>query len=230
MCGRYSITAKAEKLAQRFKVEVGDNYSPRFNAAPTQLLPIITGENPEGFSLFYWGLVPKWSNNKAISSKFFNARAEALLEKTGYKNSLLSRRCLVPADGFYEWKNISKKSKIPYRITLNDKEPFAFAGLWEEYENEENEMVHTFTIITTKANSAMEEINDRMPVILSPEAEVIWLNNESTLDELMNVLKPVTNIDFHTVSSQVNSVQIDRPDLIKPAPAIDQYGNYTLFN
>jgi putative SOS response-associated peptidase YedK len=230
MCGRYSITAKAEKLAQRFNVEVGENYLPRFNAAPTQLLPIITGENPEGFSLFYWGLVPQWSNNKSISPKFFNARAETLLEKTGHRNALMSRRCLVPADGFYEWKNVSKKSKIPYWITLSEKEPFAFAGLWEEYENEENEMVHTFSIITTHATSAMREINERMPAILTPEAEKVWLDSESSIDELMEVLQSKVDVEFYTVSSQVNSVQIDRPELIKPAPAIDQFGNYTLFN
>lgn len=230
MCGRYSITSKAETLAKRFKIEVSNNYHQRYNAAPTQLLPIITSENPEGFSMFYWGVVPEWSKNKAVSPKFYNVKAETLTEKASLKNALKVRRCLIPADGFFEWKNISKKSKIPYRITLQTKEVFAFAGLWEEYENEENEMVHTFTIITTAAVSAMQEISDRMPLILIPEAEKVWLDENSTIEDLLNVLTPADNIDFHTVSTLVNLEQNDRPEVIKPAPAIDQFGNYTLFS
>jgi putative SOS response-associated peptidase YedK len=230
MCGRYSLTAKAETLSKRFRIEVGEQYHPRYNAAPTQILPIIISENPQGLSLFYWGVAPEWSKNKAISSKYFNARAETLLEKTSLQNALKTRRCIIPADGFYEWKNISKKSKIPYRIMLQNKEVFAFAGLWEEYENEENAMVHTFTIITTAATAAMKEISDRMPVILRPEAEKIWLNEASDLEDLMHALNPAENIDFHTVSTLVNSEQNDRPEVIKPAPAIDQFGNYTLFS
>lgn len=230
MCGRYSLTTKAEKLAQRFKVVVGENYQPRYNAAPTQLLPVITTENPDGFSYFYWGMVEEWSKNKAISPKFYNVKSETITEKASLKNALKTRRCLVPADGFFEWKTLGKKSKIPYRIILNPKDTFAFAGLWEEYENEENEMVHTFTIITTEATEAMKEIGDRMPVILTPEAEAIWQNEESTEEELVSVLKPTETIDFHTISSLINSIQNDRPEIIKPAPPIDQFGNYTLFS
>ncbi|MDQ3393586.1 MAG: SOS response-associated peptidase [Bacteroidota bacterium] len=230
MCGRYSLTAKAETLAQRFNIEVGENYHARYNAAPSQILPIITSENPEGFSLFFWGVVPEWSKNKAISPKFYNVRAEMIKEKTSLRNALQSRRCIIPADGFFEWKSISKKSKVPYRVTLQNKEIFAFAGLWEEYENESSEMVHTFTIITAAATAAMSELSDRMPVILSPEAEKVWLNESSGIEDLINVLHPAENIDFHTVSALVNSEQNDRPEVIRPAPAIDQFGNYTLFS
>jgi putative SOS response-associated peptidase YedK len=231
MCGRYSIIAKAEKIAKRFKVDVPEPYAPKYNAAPTQLLPIITNENPEGISFFYWGLIPKWANNKAISNKLINARAESIKEKASFKNSFKKKRCIIPADGFYEWKQISKKSKVPYRITLNKEELFGFAGLWDEYEDEEENVIHTFTIITTSANSLVSEIHDRMPVILSPEKEKLWLSSDTSDEDLIKALVPFDSnqMDMYTVSSLVNSPSNEGPRVIEPAPAVDQFGNYTLF-
>jgi len=232
MLERYSIGQSHDEIHKRFRVEATDRYQPRYNAAPTQLLPVITNQHPEGFSFFYWGQIPQWSNNRAISNKLVNAEVEQLREKASLKNALISRRCLVPADGFFAWKIIGKKSKVPYRFILNHKIPFAMAGLWEEYEDDKDELVHTFRIITTPANAAVMDINPRMPAILDLASERIWLDDQSDLETLTKLLKPFSaqDMDSYTVSSQINSVKIDRPELLSPAPANDQFGNYTLFN
>ena len=232
MCGRYTLVKKAEEVAKRFKVEVGSHYKPRFNAAPSQLLPVITADAPQGLSWFYWGLIPAWSKNKSISQKLINARAETLSEKASFRTALQKRRCLIPADGFYEWKPISKKGKVPYRITLLNEELFAFAGLWEEYEDDEGDMVHTFTIVTTEANSTLQSLHSRMPVILTPENESLWLDSQASPESLQEILKPYNRdvTRFYSVSAKVNQATIDEPSLINPAPAADQFGNYTLFS
>ena len=231
MCGRYTLVKPAKEVSERFGVEVGKPYQPRYNAAPTQLMPVITSDSPEGLSWFHWGLVPAWSKDKAVSLKLINARAETLEEKASFRNALKRRRCLVPADGFYEWKPVGKKSKVPYRITLLQEELFAFAGLWEEYEDEEGNMVHTFTIVTTDANASLQSLHGRMPVILTKQAEKEWLNPELEVEQLKELLQPypANKTRFYTVSSQVNNATLDAPSLIQPAPAADQFGNYTLF-
>jgi putative SOS response-associated peptidase YedK len=232
MCGRYTLVKKAEEVAKRFKVEVGTHYKPRYNAAPTQLLPVITSSAPEGLSWFYWGLIPAWSKNKAISQKLINARAETVDSKASFRNALKQRRCLIPADGFFEWKSVSKKGKIPYRITLMNEALFSFAGLWEEYEDDEGDTVQTFTILTTTANSTLENIHERMPVILSRENEGLWLKKEADPEQLQQVLQPYDRDQtrYYTVSSLVNQATLDDPSVIAPAPAADQFGNYTLFS
>lgn len=231
MCGRYTLVKPAKEISERFGVEVGKEYRPRYNAAPTQLMPVITADAPEGLSWFHWGLVPAWSKDKAVSQKLINARAETIDEKASFRNALKRRRCLVPADGFYEWKSVGKKSRVPYRITLLQEELFAFAGLWEEYEDDEGQMIHTFTIITTEANSALQSLHARMPVILSKKAEKDWLNLQLEQEELKALLTPypASKTRLYTVSSQVNNASQDAPSMIAPAPAADQFGNYTLF-
>ena len=232
MLERYSIGQPSDAIHQRFQVVVPERYQARYNAAPTQLLPVITNQHPEGFSFFYWGQVPEWSNNRAISTKLINAEVEQLMEKATLKRALNQRRCLVPADGFFAWKTISKKSKVPYRFILNDKVPFAMAGLWEEYEDDQDELVHTFRIITTPSNSVVMATNDRMPAILDPKNEKVWLDDQADEETLISLLKPFSAEDMgsYTISSQINSLKIDRPEILSPAPANDQYGNYTLFN
>lgn len=231
MCGRYTLVKPAKEISERFGVEVGKQYQPRYNAAPTQLMPVITADASEGLSWFHWGLVPAWSKDKAVSQKLINARAETIDEKASFRNALKRRRCLVPADGFYEWKSVGKKSRVPYRITLLQEELFAFAGLWEEYEDDEGQMIHTFTIITTEANPALQSLHGRMPVILSKKAEKDWLNLQLEQEELKALLTPypASKTRLYTVSSQVNNASQDAPSMIAPAPAADQFGNYTLF-
>lgn len=232
MCGRYTIIAKAEEIVKRFHVEVPQSYSPRYNASPSQVLPVITNEHPDGVSYFQWGLIPKWAKDKSIGSKLINARSETISEKASFKNAFMQRRCLVIADGYYEWKRQSKKSKIPYRILLKSRELFAFAGLWEEYEDGHQNRIHTFTVITTSAIPSISMIHERMPVILDPKSERIWLSSSPTTEEQISILKPfdVQEMEYYTISSMVNSVANDTPQLIIPTPPADQFGNLALFD
>lgn len=231
MCGRYSIIAKADKLEKRFSVDVPEAYQPRYNAAPTHLLPVITNESPQGISFFYWGLKPEWANDKAISTKLINASAENINEKISYKNAFKAKRCIIPADSYFEWKQLGKKSRVPYRIFLRNEKLFAFAGMWEEYDDEDGTPIHTFTIITTSANSLVNEIHERMPVILKPEHEKAWLSPGTSQSDLLQMLTPYdpNEMDMYSVSPLVNSVKNESPKIIEPAPSIDQFGNYTLF-
>jgi len=232
MCGRYTVTAKPKDIEARFEVEVPDTYTPRFNAAPTQLLPVITSEHPDGLSFFFWGLIPEWSKSKAVSVKLFNAQAETLNEKPTFKRALEKHRCIVPADSFYEWKRVSKKSRIPYRFLLNNGSIFSFAGLWEEFEDDNDEIVHTFTIITTTPNGVVASVHDRMPVILTPSSEKIWLDEDSSSDQIIDILQPYKSdaMTSYTVSSLVNNVSNDSESLIAPSAPADQFGNYSLFD
>lgn len=232
MCTRYTIVAKAEEVATRFHVDVPDYYKPHYNAAPAQLLPVITMDSPEGVSQFYWGLAPERSKNKAISERIINTRIESILEKPVLKKVLKNRRCLVLADGYYEWKKLGKKTIVPHRVVRTDRGLFAFAGMWEEYDDEYGAAFHTFSIITTEANSLVKTLHDRMPLILSPENEASWLNKNTSEQELERIMqKPyaLELLDFYSVSPRINSVDVDLPSLIQPAPPADQHGNLTLF-
>ena len=232
MCGRYTIIAKAEEIEKRFNVEVPELYAPRYNAAPTQILPVITNENPDGLSFFRWGLIPSWAQDITIGSKLINARSETIDEKPTFRQAFKSRRCLVIADGYYEWKKVSKKSRIPYRIQLSSEQLFSFAGLWEIYKSGNDACIHSFTIVTTESNSKTSQIHDRMPVMLDPDTEKIWLNNDVSPSEHLHVLQPYNQngIKYYSVSNLVNSVQNDNDQLIRPAPAMDQSGNLSLFD
>ncbi len=232
MCGRYSIGVPADKLAARFKIDVPEGYTRIYNASPTQILPVITNEHPQGLSFFYWGVVPAFAKNKSVASKLFNIKAETILEKTSSLKALKSRRCLVPADGFYDWKNVTKKRRIPYRFVVNEPEIFAFAGLWEEYEDEEEGTVHTFSVITTAANRITSEMNSVMPVIISQQNEKNWLKDGLEDEDYIKMLTPfpTENMSSFTVSSLINNPDLNKPELTQPAPPSDQFGNYTLFS
>jgi putative SOS response-associated peptidase YedK len=229
---RYSICASAVQLTKRFSAEVSPAYYPNYNAAPAQLLPVITNTGPQGISFFYWGLAPGWAKNKPISEKVINVRAELIPEKPVYRKTLAERRCLVPADGFYEWKKVGKKTAIPYRYTLQNKELFSIAGFWEEYDDEQGENFHTFTLITCEANDLVAITAERMPVILTREAEQAWLSPLSKGPELISLLKPYESLrmDCYTISPRINIPAANDATLIIPTPPADQFGNLTLFD
>ncbi len=230
MCGRYTIVATAREIERRFEVEVPSGYTPRFNAAPTQLLPVITNERQGGLSFFRWGLLPAWHQGKNLPP-IINARIETLDEKATFRKVLQHRRCLIPADGYYEWKRISKKSRIPYRLCLESREMFAFAGLWEVFIDENHHQVYSFAIITTAASDELSVLHARMPVILEREFEKNWISDSFEEGAFTDFLPKysVTRLYSYSVSSMVNSVQNDDPKLIVPAPAADQYGILSLF-
>jgi putative SOS response-associated peptidase YedK len=231
MCGRYSLNKSKIQLEERFQAEMLPDFSPRYNIAPTQLVPVITSQSPKGFSFFYWGITPEFGQNKPVSQKLINARAETVKEKISFKSSFEKRRCLIPADGFFEWKKLGKKTKIPYRFTLKDDELFAFAGIWEEYETVNGESQHTFLILTTSPNKIVEDVHDRMPVILNKNMEKKWLDPYTSEAELLEMMNPYSSEQMmsYTVSPLVNSVQNDIPGVIRRTSPADQHGNYTLF-
>jgi putative SOS response-associated peptidase YedK len=231
MCGRYSLNKSKIQLEERFQAEILVDFNPRYNIAPTQLIPVLTTDSPKGFSFFYWGITPDFAKNKPVSQKFINAKAETVNEKISFKSSFQKRRCLIPADGFYEWKKLGKKTKVPYRFTLPDESLFAFAGIWEEYENQEGNIDHTCLILTTAPNPLVSEVHDRMPVILQQSDEKKWLDPYSSETELLQLLGtyPSDGMLSYTVSPLVNSVANDTPAVMRKTSPMDQFGNYTLF-
>lgn len=232
MCERYSLAAEAAEIKKRFEVEIPRTYHPTFNAAPTHQLFVITNESPEWLMPCFWGLMPVMQKSKSLSSKLINAPVESILEKPTHKSALQRKRCLIPADGFYLWHIAGKKTKIPYRVVPHNDQLFAFAGFWEQMEDEAGEVIHTFTIITCPANADLQPISTRMPVILNEENEKIWLDNSSTDEEHLAMLKPLKagRLKHFTISPRINNTDIDEASLIRPTPAADQHGNFTLFN
>ncbi|MCC7206978.1 MAG: SOS response-associated peptidase [Anaerolineae bacterium] len=191
MCGRYSVAVDPEQLASRFNAELPPEPLPkRLNAAPTESLPVLLNEGPRRIELVRWGLIPSWADDPSIGSRLINARAETLAEKPSFRSALKSRRCLVLADAFYEWQKTEDGKKTPYRIALKSGEPFAFAGLWEQWRDPSGTPLRTFTIITTEPNDLVAPIHNRMPAVLRPDAEAPWLGENGLGDEWRDLLTP----------------------------------------
>ena len=218
MCGRYSLVANLQDLEKRFSFSSeGLSYQSRFNVAPTQAVLSITNNGSSNDArLMKWGLIPRWSKDTKMASSMINARAETIDQKVSFKEPFLKRRCLIPADGFYEWTR-NNDQKVPMRITLKSGEPFGLAGLWETWLTNDADTITTFTIITTKANELMAPIHHRMPVILPRESEDIWLDPDNQDPELLKELLsqyPSGEMEAYTVSTLVNSPSNDSPDVI----------------
>jgi putative SOS response-associated peptidase YedK len=221
MCGRYTLTIDPAELMDRFNLTSADAVAqPRYNIAPTQSIAVVYDESPRTFSAAHWGLIPSWSKDASIASKMINARAETLDEKPSYRTLLKKKRCLILADGFYEWQKHEDGSKTPMRITLADGAPFALAGLWDVWKTPEGERLKTCTIITTAPNALMESIHNRMPAVLTREAEVEWLNKANDdAGYLKSLLAPypAEAMKAYAVSKAVNNVKNDQPAVIEPA-------------
>ena len=232
MIERYSISKPALDLEERFGIEVDKKYKPKYNASPTQLVPIITLSGRGGLSYFHWGQTPELAKAKPVSQKLLFADSSDLTIKANLKRKLATHRCIIPADGFYAWKKVGKKEMIPYRIVTLNQVLFSIAGLWEEYEDESGNEVHTFSMIQTKSPGLIEQITPSLPAILHQDEEEIWLEKSSGSDDLISIIKPYSNdeLSFFTVSSRIHSLNAEGPELAKPAPAADQFGNYSLFD
>lgn len=216
MCGRYSLTQTAPELATAFDLAEPPAWTPRYNIAPTQILPtIIQTRTGQQFQQLRWGLIPGWAKDPVIGARLINARAETLAEKPSFRAAFKQRRCLVLADGFYEWKRTSGK-KQPFYFQRQDRAPFAFAGLWEEWQQQET-TIRSFTIITTQANSLLQPVHDRMPVILTRQAYALWLEPSTPRERLQTLLVPLDPdlMNGYPVSSLVNSPANDQADCIK---------------
>lgn len=222
MCGRFQLSVKGRHISERFNVEVFDEfYKPNYNCAPSQKLPVITNQEPDKLSFFKWGLIPFWSKDPKIGYKLINTRSESITEKPSFKNAFKKRRCLIPANGFYEWRK--DENKTPFRIFLKSEEIFSMAGIWETWKDGKGRPVHTFSIITTSPNSLMKKIHNRMPVILSPDSEKIWLHSKDE-SELQNLLRPFDENEMATypVSKKVNSPANNDNSIILPVEEQEQ--------
>ena len=211
MCGRYSLTTPEEAIRNLFKITgIYLNLLPRYNIAPSQYAPVITcHDNQRSMSLMRWGLVPSWSST-GPDNKFsmFNARAETIEEKPAFHGALQKRRCLIPVDGFYEWKK-EKTGKIPYHIKMMGGTTFTLAGLWEKWRDRNKLNLYTFTIITTEANSFMSDIHKRMPVILNAEQQTMWFDGGKS----NHLLRPYSSTDLraNSITSYINNTAHDDP-------------------
>ncbi len=222
MCGRFTLTASFEQIIDRFDIEQfmeEDLFSPSYNVAPSQsVLSVINDGSKNRLGFLRWGLIPSWAKDEKIGYKMINARAETLNEKPSFRHAYKNRRCLVIADSFYEWKRHDDKTKTPMRIKLKSDQLFAMAGLWEQWKSPQGKSVFTCSVITTTPNELVKDIHDRMPVILNPEDEKIWLNRTITdtayLDQL---LKPLDKelMETYEVSSLVNSPKNNSVELIQ---------------
>lgn len=220
MCGRFTLHSRLNLLLQQFAIEAGPEWAPRYNIAPTQWSLVVrerAGGQREMVRL-RWGLVPSWAKEVSIGQRMINARSETVSEKPSFRAAFKKRRCLVPADGYYEWAK-TEEGKQPYYIRLHDETPFAMAGLWESWHAGREDALETFTVITTDACLATQSIHDRMPVIVRPDDYALWLDPEfEGTDALKELLHPLDSesVKFDRVSRQVNSAKFDDPSCIVP--------------
>ncbi len=221
MCGRFTLFDSADSVAERFGLPDTPSLSPRYNIAPSQTVAAVRippGGGARELVPLRWGLVPSWAKDPAIGNRMINARAETVADKPAFRSAIRRRRCLVPADGFYEWKRVNGR-KQPYYIRLGDGAIFAFAGLWESWERPEHASVESCTILTTGPNDLLRPIHDRMPVILSPRDYDLWLSpavqDPEALAPLLHPYPPEEMTAF-PVRTTVNNPKTDTPDLIEP--------------
>jgi putative SOS response-associated peptidase YedK len=217
MCGRFTLALPAETLREFLQLAQAPNLSPRYNIAPTQ--PVAVARFDEGrdervLDMLRWGLIPSWATDPAIGARMINARAESVAVKPAFRQAFRQRRCLVPADGFYEW-NTTGTGKQPYHIRRSDGGPFAMAGLWERWRDELGGAVESCTLITTDANDLVRPIHNRMPVILPREAFGLWLEpGRADARQLLGLLTPYAGDDLVAVPV---SRRVNRPDLDDPS-------------
>lgn len=236
MCGRSSLTKTEKEIEARFNAtfytDELERYNPlpNYNVAPTHMMPIITNQDTKKINIYRWGLIPFWAKNEKVGYKMINARVETLMEKSAFKNAARSRRCIVPMDGFYEWKR-EGKTKTPYRITLPDTPIFTAAGLWETWQNAKGEEIFSFTVITQNPNELMSDIHDRMPAILTQDQERLWLDNSLSAEDAVSLIQPYPSelMLAYKVDSRVGKVSENDASLIEPIDEGPQLVQGSLF-
>ncbi len=218
MCGRYSLTTSEDHLVEVFDVPpVTFDYRARYNIAPSQDVPVVASDrHGTRLGLLRWGFVPAWADGPSIGSRMINARAESLLDKPAFKEAVVARRCLVPADGFYEWTKEGDR-KVPYWIHAPDREPMGLAGIWERWHRGGTEPVYSMAIITVDANEGIKHLHDRMPAIVHAVDRKAWLDAETPIADALSLLKPYEQaLEAYAVSTLVNSPVNDEPECIEP--------------
>jgi putative SOS response-associated peptidase YedK len=216
MCGRYTLRVSPAELAEIFGVLNAIEWSPRYNIAPTQTVAAVRSQESDGgreLVLLKWGLIPSWADDPKIGSRMINARGDTVASKPAFRSAIKKKRCLIPADGFYEWKPIpGQKTKQPYLISVRDVAAFAFAGLWEHWHGPDGTQIESCSIITTDANELMQQVHNRMPVILDPADYDRWLDrNMQSAQDVVDLLKPfpARRMQLTPVSTLVNSPRND---------------------
>ena len=222
MCGRFTLTVDPAESEEKFGgAAFPEKFAPRFNIAPTQPVLAIPNDGQKRADFFTWGLIPSWAKDPAMGNRLINARGETLGEKPSFRGGYKYKRCLIPADGVYEWKSQpGTKTKAPHFIHLKTGEPFAFAGLWDEWHSPEGSTIRSCTIITTTPNKLMEPIHNRMPVMLEPKDYAEWLDEAPRTPESLNHLIrqfPAELMEAYPVSTLVNRPSVDRSECIAPA-------------
>lgn len=221
MCGRFALITPGEVLAEQFQLSEVPALAPRYNIAPTQPIAAVRLAR-EGIArelvLLRWGLIPSWAKDPGVGSRLINARSETVAEKPSFRSAFKSRRCLVPADGFYEWQR-QERGRQPFFIRMREGTPFAIAGLWEHWQGPEGEVIESCTLLTTAANEVMRPLHDRMPVILNPKDYDLWLDPDVQKREALSpLLRPYTAeaMVAYPVRPVVNSPANDSPLCIEP--------------
>ena len=221
MCGRYTLKAKGQTVADLFGLLEEPDLESRYNIAPTQQIPVVLEDGSSDgrtLEMMHWGLIPSWAKDPSIGSRMINARAETVSEKPSYRSAFKRRRCLIVADGFYEWKK-TDDGKQPYYLRLESGDPFGFAGLWESWSMDGGEEMRSATIITTEPNGVAAEIHNRMPVILPPDLYEAWLEPDNDdREELLSMLTPypAEEMEAYPVSKRVNRPANDEPGVLEP--------------
>ena len=224
MCGRFARKSTQDLLTEWFGIELEDMpwFAPSYNVAPQSVQPVVRPNRDTGtpeFALLRWGLVPFWAKDPKFGYSTINARAEEAAAKPAFRDALKKRRCLVPADAFYEWQRIDPKNKHPFAFAMKSGEPYAFAGLWDRWQGKENETLETFTILTTDPNELMEPVHNRMPVIVEPKDYERWLDPETKDRPPVDLLRPypADRMRSWPVDQRVGNVRNNNAALLEPA-------------
>ncbi|HKF72523.1 MAG TPA: SOS response-associated peptidase [Stellaceae bacterium] len=224
MCGRFVLKAPFSELVRLYNVTNNLNLEPRYNIPPTEDVPVVRSrDGKRTLDMLRWGLVPWWAKDIKVSFSNINAKAETVAEKPAFRDAFKEHRCIIPADGFYEWKKLDAKAKQPYAIVMKDRSVFGFAGLWERWKNRASgETVQSCAIVTTTPNEVSAPIHDRMPAILAPENYARWLGEEPTEPcQLFAMLKPypAEAMEAYPVSTRVGNVKNTEAALFEPLEA-----------
>jgi len=221
MCGRFTLTIDPAELQDAFDdYTFPQLFAPRFNIAPTQPVLAIPNNGEKRAGFFTWGLIPSWAKNPSIGNRLINARGETLAEKPSFRNCYKYKRCLILADGFYEWKKQpGSKTKVPHFIHMKNRQPFAFAGLWDEWNSPDGSQIRSCTIVTIEPNELMAPLHNRMPAILVPDAYTQWLDPAPRTPEYLQALikpYPAEKMAVFPVSTLVNNPKNDRAECVEP--------------
>lgn len=218
MCGRFAQRTDPKRVAKWFGVEEVPELEPRYNIAPTQEITAVREtEDGREMAFYKWGLIPSWAKDTSMGARLINARSETVREKPAFRHAFKQRRCIIPADGFYEWQRTDGR-KQPFFFQMRDESPFGFAGLWEQWKGEEGQVINSCTILTTAANEVLRPVHDRMPVILRPDDYSLWLDHDTRkLEVVVDLLRPypADEMTSYPVSTLINSPRSQGERLIE---------------